>query len=95
MIDASFLGEKMRALPVLSTLLALSGGILLVIALLSGGVSILSFIERRQHGSGLLFADVEFLGFVALICAVLGGLAVFGARKIGRREILKKGQAGS
>ena len=95
MIDTSFLGVKMRALPVLSTLLALSGAILLVIALVSGGASILSFIERRQHGPGLLFADVEFFAFIALICAVLGGLAVFGARKIARCQTLKKDQTRS
>ena len=57
-----------------------------MIALLSGGASILSFIERRHHGPGLLFADVEFFGFIAFIFAVLGGLAVFGARKIARRQ---------
>jgi hypothetical protein len=95
LIDANFCGVKMRALSVLSTLLALSGGIFLVIALLSAGASILSLIERRQHGPGLLFADVEFFGFIAFIFAVLGGLAVFGARKIARRQILKKGQTRS
>ena len=84
MIDANFCRVKMRALSVFSTLLALSGGISFMIALLSGGASILSFIERRQHGPGLLFADVEFFGLIAFIFAVLGGLAVFGARKMAK-----------
>ena len=76
----------MRALTVFSTILAVSGGILLVIALLSGGASLISLIERLQHGPGLLFADVEFFGFVAFICAFSGALAVFGARKLSKRK---------
>jgi hypothetical protein len=76
----------MNVSSVLSTILALCGGILLVIALLSGGASILSLIERLQHGSGLLFADVELFGVVAIICALSGGLAVFGAKKLSKRK---------
>jgi hypothetical protein len=37
------------------------GGLLILIALVSGGASILSLLERVQHGPGLLFADVSFL----------------------------------
>jgi len=77
---------KMRVLSVLSSILILSGGILLVIALLSGGASFLSLTERLQHGPGLLFADVEFFGFIAFICAFSGGLAVFGAKKLSKRQ---------
>lgn len=76
----------MRVLSALSSILTLSGTILLVIALLSGGAAILSLIERFQHGPGLLFADVEFFGFIALICAFSGGLAVFGAKKLSNRK---------
>jgi|GEM_PF-3078774 len=71
---------------VFSTILALGGGILLVIAFRSGGASILSLIERSQHGSGPLFADVELFGFVAFICACAGGLAFFGAKKLSKRK---------
>jgi len=71
---------------VFSTILALSGGILLVIAFLSGGAAILSLIERLQHGSGLLFADVELFGLVAFICGFAGGFAVFGAKKLSKRK---------
>jgi hypothetical protein len=76
----------MRVLSVLSRILALIGGILLAIALLSGGASILSLIERRQHGPGLLFADVEILGMIAFFCAVSGGMAVLGARTLAKRK---------
>lgn len=74
----------MRVLSVLSSILTVSGGILLVAALLSGGAAILSLTERLQHGSGLLFADVEFFAFIAFICALSGGLAVFGAKKLSK-----------
>jgi hypothetical protein len=58
------------------------GGLLLLIALVSGGVSILALIERVQHGRGLFFADVEFFGMIALIAAILGAAVVFAARKL-------------
>jgi predicted lysophospholipase L1 biosynthesis ABC-type transport system permease subunit len=77
---------KMSALSVCSGILAFGGGILLFIALLAGGASILSYMERLRHGPGLLFADVEILGFIALACAITGGAAVFGAWRLLRRK---------
>jgi hypothetical protein len=79
---------KIRVLSVLSSILTVSGTILLVIALLSGGAAILSLTERLQHGSGLLFADVEFFGFIAFICALSGGLTVFGAKNVSKDKQL-------
>jgi hypothetical protein len=35
-----------------------------------------------QHGPGLLFADVEFFGFIALIAAILGVATLFAAKKL-------------
>jgi hypothetical protein len=58
------------------------GGLLLLIALVLGGASILSFLERVQHGPGLLFADVEFFGFIALIAVILGAAILFVAKKL-------------
>jgi hypothetical protein len=60
-----------------------AGGLLLLIALFSGGASILSLLERVQHGPGLLFADVEFFGFIALIAVILGAAMLFVAKKLG------------
>ncbi len=57
------------------------GGLLLLIALVSGGVSILSWVERSQHGPGLFLADVEFFGFIALIAVMLAAAVLFAARK--------------
>ncbi len=58
------------------------GGLLLLIALVSGGASILSLIERTKHGPGLMFADVEFFGLIALIAVILGAATLFAARKL-------------
>jgi len=58
------------------------GGFLLLIALVCGGASLLSFLERVQHGPGLLFADVEFFAFIALIAGILGAATLFAAKKL-------------
>ncbi len=58
------------------------GGLLLLIALVFGGTSVLALIARVQHGRGLLFADVEFFGFIALIAAILGATTLFVAKKL-------------
>jgi hypothetical protein len=62
------------------------GGLLLLVALISGGASILSLLERVQHGSGLLFADVEFFGFIALIAVILGAAILFIAKRLSTSE---------
>lgn len=62
------------------------GGLMVLIALVSGGASILSLLERVQHGPGLLFADVEFLGFIAVIAAILGAAMLFVAKKLSTFE---------
>ena len=58
------------------------GGLMLLIALIFGGASILSLFERIQHGPGLLFADVEFFGFVALTAVIVGAALLFAAKKL-------------
>jgi hypothetical protein len=58
------------------------GGLMVLIALVSGGASILSLLERVQHGPGLLFADVEFLGFIAVIAAYIGRSHVIRCQEI-------------
>jgi hypothetical protein len=62
------------------------GGFLVLIALVSGGASMVSLLERVRHGPGLLFADVEFFGFIALIAAILGATALFVAKKLSTFE---------
>jgi hypothetical protein len=63
-----------------------AGGFLLLIALVSGGASMVSLFERLKHGPGLLFADVEFLGFIAVIAAILGAAMLFVVKKLSTFE---------
>ncbi len=58
------------------------GSLLLLIALVFGGASILALIARVQHGRGLFFADVEFLGLVAVIAVIFGAAMLFIARRL-------------
>lgn len=68
--------------------LCIVGGLLLLITLVFGGASVLALIARVQHGRGLMFADVEFFGMIALIAAILGAAALFAARKLSTSEKL-------
>ena len=63
-----------------------AGGLLLLIALVFGGASVLALIARVQHGPGLLFADVEFFGFIALTAVTLGAAILFAAKKLSTSE---------
>ncbi len=58
------------------------GSLLLLIALVFGGASILALIARVQHGRGLFFADVEFLGLVAVIAVIFGAATLFIAKRL-------------
>ncbi len=66
----------------ISIALWIVGGLLILIAIVFGGASVLALIARAQHGPGLFFADVEFLAFIALIAAISGAAVLFAARKL-------------
>jgi hypothetical protein len=80
----------MRAASVLATLLLLVGSVLLGAALLAAAISIQALLERHRHGPGLFFSDVEILAFLAVACALAGGLALLGAKLLWRRELGKE-----
>ncbi len=64
--------------------LTICGALMLLLALLSGGVALTASIERYQHGRGQPFAEVEFYGLLALICCVLGAFSLIVSRRIAR-----------
>ncbi len=80
-----------RFLKIIHTLLLIGGGISFILGLLSGGAALMSSLDRVKHGRGLLVADVEFFGLLALICCVLGAFSLIVAKRIARR--LHKGKA--
>jgi hypothetical protein len=67
---------------IISGILWSMGLLFLLIALINGGSAITSLLERLQHGSGLMFAEVEFFLLIFVFTVLLGILCIFGARKI-------------
>lgn len=72
--------------------LLICGAVMLLLGLISGGASLLALLERRSHGPGLMFADVEFFGLLALVCCVLGVFSLLAAKRIGRYLRKQDGQ---
>ncbi len=75
----------LRFLNIIRTMLIIGGSISLMLGLLSGGAALLSSIDRVRHGHGLLFADVEIFGLLALICCVLGAFSLIVAKRLTKR----------
>lgn len=61
------------------------GGVLLIISALAGILGLSSFIQRKTHGAGLLFADVEIFVLVAFTTLIFGVVMIVMGRKIKRR----------
>lgn len=65
-------------------LLVFIGAILLLCASLSGIAALSSLAERMRHGSGLMFADVEFFALASAVLGLIGGIALWlGLRRKG------------
>ncbi len=77
-------------LKAISLALSIGGGILLLLGLLAGGASLMTSLERLQHGTGPLFADGEFFGLLALICCVLGAISLIVAKRL--RRIMQRNE---
>jgi len=58
-------------------LLVFMGALFLLCAFLSGIAALNSLAERIRHGSGLMFADVEFFALVSAVLGAIGGIAVW------------------
>lgn len=79
------LRTMLRFLKILRTCLLVSGGISLLLGLLAGAAALLTEIERLQRGHGLLFADAEAFGLLALICCTLGAFSLIVGKRIARQ----------
>lgn len=68
-------------MPVLRTaarsLLVFAGGFFALCAFLSGAAALSALAERLQHGSGLMFADVEFFALAAAVLGAAGGMLLW------------------
>ena len=59
------------------SLLVFIGAILVLCAFLSGIAALSSLAERMRHGSGPMFADVEFFALAAAVLGSTGGIALW------------------
>ena len=62
--------------------LVVTGGLLLVLMMISGYMALTAFMERAAHGPGILFMDVEFFALIALTCGIAGAAALWLARHL-------------
>ncbi len=68
-----------------SWLLIAAGTILVLLAVLSAAGSLVALADRARFGRGIMFADVELLAMLAVVCAVPGVAALWaGSRLAGR-----------
>jgi hypothetical protein len=71
-------------LKIISVILSIAGVVLLIVALLAGIISLSALASRMRYGPGIMFADVEFFGLIALTCGVLGMPVIIAARKLAK-----------
>jgi hypothetical protein len=74
----------MQIISIFCGILKLVSATLIVTAILSGAVSLVALVSRFQHGRGILFADVEFFLFIAVLCGLPGAILFLGAGKLSK-----------
>lgn len=79
---------------VVSAIFSILGTLFSTLALVAGGFFFVAFVERIQHGRGIMFADVEFLGLMAAAFLVPGLLLLWLARRIGKTPSDKAAETG-
>jgi hypothetical protein len=78
---------------VASVVFYLFGVLLCLLAIIAGGVSATSLLERIQHGRGIMFADVEFFALAALAFLVPGLTLLFVAKHLSGRASRGKSES--
>jgi hypothetical protein len=76
----------MRISLVISVILRITGSIFILLALGTGIISVSALIERMRYEPGLMFADFEFFGILALISGGLGAIMLISANKLAKRQ---------
>ena len=65
-----------------SLLLKITGVLFIVIAVLCAWGALNSFLERSQHGTGLMFADAEIFTILTVVFLILGFIFLWAGKKI-------------
>lgn len=69
----------------LRAILILAAGLCFALTLLAGLGAVSAWMDRAQHGPGLMFAAAELLTMLTLLLGVLGGVLLLGVRALSRR----------
>ncbi|HTG02288.1 MAG TPA: hypothetical protein VK654_17030 [Nitrospirota bacterium] len=67
-----------------AVVMVVGGAIALLLGFVSGAASLFALLERRRGGPGIMFADVEFFGLLALVCSTIGIFSLLVAKRLGR-----------
>ena len=70
----------------LNSILLSIGIFFILLTLISVYFLLTSFIERQNHGSGLLFADVELFAFMAILFGIFGFSSIYFSKRISRKN---------
>jgi len=65
-----------------SLLLKILGALFIGIALLCAWGALNSFLERSQHGAGLMFADAEIFSLLTVVFLILGFVCFWIGKKL-------------
>jgi hypothetical protein len=65
-----------------SLLLKIPGVLFIVIAVLCAWGALNSFLERLQHGAGLMFADAEIFTILTIVFLILGFIFLWAGKKL-------------
>jgi hypothetical protein len=65
-----------------SLLLKIAGVLFFVIAVLCAWGALNSFLERSQHGTGLMFADAEIFTILTVVFLILGFIFLWAGKKL-------------
>ncbi len=68
----------------MSCLLTGVGALLVLLGVLSAVGSLVALVDRARFGRGIMFADVEVLAILAVVCAVPGVAALWAGSKLAK-----------
>jgi hypothetical protein len=68
----------------LVSILTLLGAVSLLVSLMSAYYAVISFLDRSNNGSGLIWADVEIFSAITIFFIIIGSAALWTSYRIKR-----------
>lgn len=66
----------------ISLLVIIPGILFIILALISGMSALSAYLERAEHGAGLMFADAEIFLFITIAFLCLGLMCLWIGKKL-------------